>query len=92
MSRDQRLADNWALLHAIEAAQGAAGSSQVAVAFNLVRVAARVFLCSRAPCAVACVGVGGVGWGGVGGSPGQTSSELSMSVCLCVQAYTHPTA
>ncbi|PNW75594.1 hypothetical protein CHLRE_12g533000v5 [Chlamydomonas reinhardtii] len=36
MSRDQRLADNWALLHAIEAAQGAAGSSQVAVAFNLV--------------------------------------------------------
>ncbi|KAG2438770.1 hypothetical protein HXX76_005312 [Chlamydomonas incerta] len=36
MSRDQRLQDNWALLHAIEKAQGEAGSGQVAVAFNLV--------------------------------------------------------
>ncbi|KAG2453370.1 hypothetical protein HYH02_001594 [Chlamydomonas schloesseri] len=36
MSRDQRMADNWALLHAIEKAQGEAGSGQVAVAFNLV--------------------------------------------------------
>ncbi len=47
MSRDQRIDDNWALLHAIEVAQkaqqsasGAGGGNngaQVAVAFNLVR-------------------------------------------------------
>lgn len=35
MSRDQRMRDNWALLHALEVAQ--ATESPVAVAFNLVR-------------------------------------------------------
>ena len=34
MSRDQRMRDNWALLHAAEAAQASGG--RVAVAFNLV--------------------------------------------------------
>lgn len=35
MSRDQRMKDNWALLHAFELAAESGGS--VAVAFNLVR-------------------------------------------------------
>jgi deoxyribodipyrimidine photo-lyase len=34
MSRDQRAADNWALLHALEAASS--GSRPVAVVFNLL--------------------------------------------------------
>jgi deoxyribodipyrimidine photo-lyase len=38
MSRDQRVADNWALLYALE--QASASGSPVAVAFNLVRASA----------------------------------------------------
>ena len=36
MSRDQRMQDNWALLHACE--QAAKSGAPVAVAFNLVRL------------------------------------------------------
>ncbi|PNH08254.1 Deoxyribodipyrimidine photo-lyase [Tetrabaena socialis] len=78
MSRDQRLADNWALLHAAEQAQQA-GDGQVAVAFNLHSV-----LHQRYPLlpGVAAAGLRRRGRGGGGDGYGTRGGRASSASCI----------